>query len=229
MEEMPMADLSPADRGLVGKWRVLALFPSEGGMGDGAMLGKTVKLQEQMATDLPGRRCSSATLGMSELMLPDGGRYGSAARGLLVPEGPRPLLVVRCGSRPFGDYLVRPDGTLLARYSDGYALLGRDDGSVGMMASSGGATMEGARAPQPPVALHLSSEISLEAAKMEWRTLTREYSMLKALEPKFQALDVPGKGHFVRLYGVGEGGKARWICKELKAKGHYCGVMPVPK
>ena len=225
VDELPMSALSPVDRALVGKWRVTAQFSSDGGMNGASMIGKVVKIQEQMATDLPGRRCSSATLGMSELMLPDGGRYGAAARGLLSPEGERPLLVVRCGSRSFGDYLVRPDGTLLGRYSDGYVLLSRE-GGVSMMGSSG-SKMSGK--PRPPVALHLSSEISLEAAKMEWRHLKREYSMLKALKPKYQALDVPGKGHFVRVYAVGEGGKARWICKELKKKGKYCGVMPVPK
>ncbi|GAB6043269.1 hypothetical protein [Endothiovibrio diazotrophicus] len=222
-----MESLSPVDRDLIGHWKVVAQFGNAGEDGDMDMIGKTVRLQEQMATDLPGRRCSSATLGLSELMLPDGGRYGAAARGLLAPEGPRPLLVVRCGSRPFGEYLIRPDGTLLARHGEGYLLLAREGESM----SSTGASMTGEapRKPQPPVALHLSSEISPEAAKMEWRSLTRKYSMLKALEPRYQSLDIPGKGHFVRVYGVGEGGKARWICKQLKKKGQYCAVMRVPK
>ena len=222
VDEVPMSALSPVDRGLIGKWRVSAQFPFDAGMGDNAMIGKVVKLQEQMATDLPGRRCSSATLGMSRLMLPDGGRYGAAARGLLAAEGSAPLLVVRCGSRAFGDYLVRPDGTLLARYADGYALLTRD-GGMGMMGGSSSSK------PRKPVALHLSSEISPEAAKMEWRRLKREFSMLKQLSPKYHSLDVPGKGHFVRVYAIGEGGKARRICKALKKKGQYCGVMPIPK
>ena len=221
--------LSPADRDLIGKWRVVAQFSADGGAGGADQIGKTVKLQERMATDLPGRRCSSATLGMGERLLPDGSRFAMAARGLLSPEGARPTLVLRCGSRPFGEYLVRPDGTLLGRHGDSYLLLARDGAVSARGYSADGPTMDAPRKPQPPVALHLSSEISLEAAKMEWRHLKRRYSMLKALKPKYKALDVPGKGHFVRLYAVGEGGKARWICKELKKKGKYCGIMPVPK
>ena len=226
---MEMGGLAPVDRELVGKWRVIAQFPVDGDRGAMDHVGKMVKVQERMATDLPGRRCSSATLGMSERILPDGGRFGMAAQGLLAPEGRLPMLVLRCGSRPFGEYLVRADGTLLGRHGDDYLLLTRVGGASAEAMSMADEPAPMASKPQPPVALHLSSEISLEAAKMEWRNLKREYSMLKALKPKYQALDVPGKGHFVRVYAVGEGGKAKWICKELKKKGRYCGVMAVPK
>jgi hypothetical protein len=77
--------------------------------------------------------------------------------------------------------------------------------------------------PVNGTAIHLASYREIASAQRGWRILSENYRELAALKPLYVALDVPGKGHVLRLYGTGADTRTlKEICHEMLAAGAYC-------
>lgn len=75
--------------------------------------------------------------------------------------------------------------------------------------------------------VHLASYRGEEEARAGWRKLQRENpDELGLLEPRIEAVDLEGRGHFLRLIGGGfsTAETAAALCGKLQAKGVYCSV-----
>ncbi|MDY0884173.1 hypothetical protein ACFPL7_01730 [Dongia soli] len=85
------------------------------------------------------------------------------------------------------------------------------------------------RRPPPGTAIHLASYKDIGWARRGWKILSARYRELTPLMPLYVAVDLPGKGHLVRLYGTAPAGGAvdlGGICRELKTAGAYCSLNP---
>jgi SPOR domain len=81
----------------------------------------------------------------------------------------------------------------------------------------------------PPVALQLGSGPSLEALQLNWSLLSEQHhSVLKDLEPRYQAVGGAGDGVTYQLMAgpIATAGEAKRVCALLRAKKVACGVGP---
>jgi len=86
-----------------------------------------------------------------------------------------------------------------------------------------GTTNIGTKVPANGTAIHLASYREIGSAKRGWQILSSSYKELVPLKPLYVAVDVPGKGHVLRLYGTGTDAAAlKTICTEMHAQGAYC-------
>ena len=80
-----------------------------------------------------------------------------------------------------------------------------------------------AKVPVNGTAIHLASYRELGSARRGWQILSRSYKELVPLKPLYVAVDLPGKGHILRLYGTGSTTVSlKTICREMRADGAYC-------
>ena len=83
--------------------------------------------------------------------------------------------------------------------------------------------------PAPDTAIHLASYKDIGWARRGWKILSAAYRELAPLTPLYVAVDLPGKGHMVRLYGTaaeGSGVNLSGICRQLQKAGAYCSLNP---
>lgn len=79
--------------------------------------------------------------------------------------------------------------------------------------------------PAAGAAVHLASYLDISAARRGWEILSAAHAELAALTPLYVPVDLPGKGHFLRLYGTGANPAALGdICRRLQASGAYCAL-----
>jgi hypothetical protein len=218
---------------LAGVWWVSNWFPSGIPGADPAMrdrlIGQPVRIDWNEATNLRGERCAEAELVVSQEGPASYFDYRDGAAGLRLPSAPSLRLHLFCNGYPFGDYWARDEGTLLSAWDGGYLLLTRAAPAAALQGEIERSAKPMRRPPPSrPVALHLSSEISEEAARDTWVKLQRSHPQLNGLESRYRLTDVPGKGRFVRLYAITDRERSATICRQLKARGQYCAVMPVP-
>lgn len=77
--------------------------------------------------------------------------------------------------------------------------------------------------PANGTAIHLASYREIAAAQRGWQILTRSYHELAPLKPLYVAVDLPGKGRVLRLYGAGaDSARLKKICSDMQAAGAYC-------
>ena len=69
---------------------------------------------------------------------------------------------------------------------------------------------------------HLASYRSEAAAQRGWQVLAAQYSGLLQLEQAIVEVDLPGKGHFYRLYAVGDQDMVTRLCRSLKKRKLAC-------
>lgn len=80
-----------------------------------------------------------------------------------------------------------------------------------------------AKVPPNGTAIHLASYRELGSAERGWQILSKSYKELVPLKPLYVAVDLPGKGHILRLYGTGsDAASLKTICNEMHADGAYC-------
>lgn len=83
--------------------------------------------------------------------------------------------------------------------------------------------------PVPNTAIHLASYKDIGWARRGWKILSAGYRELAPLTPLYVAVDLPGKGHMVRLYGTATKGSdvnLSGICHQLQKAGAYCSLNP---
>gem|GEM_PF-4437419 len=76
--------------------------------------------------------------------------------------------------------------------------------------------------------LHLASYKSEAAARRGWEQLSRQaQGRLEGMSPVIREVDIPGRGHFVRVMAgpVSSAADGRERCQPLRAAGLYCAVM----
>jgi hypothetical protein len=81
----------------------------------------------------------------------------------------------------------------------------------------------------PPVALQLGSGASLDALQLNWSLLSEQHhSVLKDLEPRYQAVSGAGDGVTYQLMAgpIATAAEAKRVCALLRAKKVACGVGP---
>ncbi|HWT98110.1 MAG TPA: hypothetical protein VN229_10865 [Terriglobales bacterium] len=79
------------------------------------------------------------------------------------------------------------------------------------------------KTPVNGTAIHLASYREIASAQRGWQILSKNYRELAPLQPLYVAVDVPGKGHVLRLYGTGADSRAlKEICHEMQVAGAYC-------
>lgn len=78
-----------------------------------------------------------------------------------------------------------------------------------------------------PAAVHIASYKSKATADLGWRVLTDHYSGLLYAAPEIREVDLPGKGHFYRLFASGDPALMQTLCASLKAHKLYCDPHPV--
>jgi hypothetical protein len=77
--------------------------------------------------------------------------------------------------------------------------------------------------PVNGTAIHLASYREIGSAKRGWQILSKSYKELVPLKPLYVAVDLPGKGHILRLYGTGSDATSlKTICREMHEDGAYC-------
>jgi hypothetical protein len=79
------------------------------------------------------------------------------------------------------------------------------------------------KVPVNGTAIHLASYREIGSAKRGWQILSKNYKELVPLKPLYVAVDLPGKGHILRLYGTNaDKASLKTICTEMHAEGAYC-------
>jgi len=79
------------------------------------------------------------------------------------------------------------------------------------------------KVPMNGTAIHLASYREIGSAKRGWQILSKNYKELVPLKPLYVAVDLPGKGHILRLYGTSaDKTSLKTICTEMHAEGAYC-------
>ncbi|HVI88094.1 MAG TPA: hypothetical protein VM659_07315 [Dongiaceae bacterium] len=77
--------------------------------------------------------------------------------------------------------------------------------------------------PANGTAIHLASYREIASAQRGWQILSKSYHELAPLKPLYVAVDLPGKGHVLRLYGTGADARVlKEICHEMQTAGAYC-------
>ena len=234
---------------LLGDWWLVEYLPSGPRPAEPAIIerlaGQPVRIDEVESTAIGGGRCPAAEITLETVALSQFYGYRPAAERFPLPEGSASRLRLFCGDRLFGDYLTRPDGTLLAPYLGGYFVLSRHapEGAVrGAAQRSGGRHDPGTAAAAAPAAsrsadtapmsgqaaLHLASDITEPAAAHSWKRLRAEHPELLGLKHRLIPTDIPGKGRYIRVYAIAERADAPRICAQIKKRGQYCAVMKVP-
>lgn len=90
-------------------------------------------------------------------------------------------------------------------------------------ASGDGGVAVATELPANGTAIHLASYREIGSAQRGWQILTQHYRELLPLKPLYVAVDLPGKGHVLRLYGTGADASAlQEICRTMHTDGAYC-------
>ncbi len=81
-----------------------------------------------------------------------------------------------------------------------------------------------AAAKSGPYTVHLASYRNRDGALAGWQTLRRAAAPLAALEPAYRAVDLPGRGAFVRVTAghFADKAAAASFCQTIKAEVGYC-------
>lgn len=80
-----------------------------------------------------------------------------------------------------------------------------------------------APAPSQEAVVHLASLRSRAAAEEEWKTITARVPLLREWTVRYQTVDLPEKGRYVRVLGLPpQTTTAEHACAEIKAAGQYC-------
>ncbi|HLN25225.1 MAG TPA: hypothetical protein VK558_14730 [Patescibacteria group bacterium] len=80
------------------------------------------------------------------------------------------------------------------------------------------------------VEAHLASYKSKAAAERGWTVLTDSYSSVLYFHPTIREVDLPGKGHYFRLYAEGDQDMMATLCRSMAAhKPHKldCTLRPI--
>lgn len=129
-----------------------------------------------------------------------------------------------------------------AKVTRNLALFG---GLAGLAACQTATPPDPAASPSPPVAataapvvepvapkrfgLHLASYRKQANAERGWTILTNQAPELAALSPLILPVDLPEKGHFLRLFAVGPQREALIrLCRQLQARDMDCTLRTVP-
>ncbi|HVJ34637.1 MAG TPA: hypothetical protein VND94_16085 [Terriglobia bacterium] len=90
-------------------------------------------------------------------------------------------------------------------------------------ASGDGGVAVATELPVNGTAIHLASYREIGSAQRGWQILTQHYRELLPLKPLYVAVDLPGKGHVLRLYGTDADATAlQEICRTMHTDGAYC-------
>ena len=73
-------------------------------------------------------------------------------------------------------------------------------------------------------AVHLGSYKLPGNAPKDWHRLADFWPGVLYFKTMTREVDIPGKGHFMRLYLVGEPSLAPILCRELTKRGKYCQI-----
>ncbi|RAU23098.1 hypothetical protein CU669_02735 [Paramagnetospirillum kuznetsovii] len=231
-----------------GTWVVTDSFPA-GGVTDmgSSPLGQMVRMDAAMAGDVAGRACPWPSYGDSK------GVLGSVVGAITSPlpqslESPVGVLEVTCAGQRFATYAVLADGSMLTRH--GPWLLRLEHGEklaarpapmapepsmapeahmapVAHMAIAAPAiAMDPPAAPAaPPKLVYLASYKTEAWAKKGWGILAAQSASLKALQPVTHAVDLKGKGKFIRLFApAADEAAGKRICHELGKAISDCGA-----
>jgi hypothetical protein len=82
-------------------------------------------------------------------------------------------------------------------------------------------------ADSPEHAAHLASYRSKATAERGWRILADAYSSVLYFHPVIREVDLPGKGHFFRLYADGDQQLLVSLCDSMRQRALYCVLHPV--
>lgn len=69
---------------------------------------------------------------------------------------------------------------------------------------------------------HLASYKVARNADTGWHEIAEGFSSVLYFTPKIVEVDIPGKGHFRRLYATGDQELVRTLCGSMKARRQYC-------
>lgn len=98
-------------------------------------------------------------------------------------------------------------------------------GPVRRLAAEAG--VDGSAAAVGGPTLHLASLKTEDAAAAEWRGLRQRQPLLRSWQVRYDPVDLPGKGRFVRVLAVPPAGAdPRAACAELERAGQYCRLRP---
>jgi len=87
------------------------------------------------------------------------------------------------------------------------------------------AAKEMAKEAGPAKLVYLASYGSEATAQRGWKTLAAKSPLLAGLQPATTSVDIPGKGHFIRLFAKAEDApQAAKLCAELKGEIADCGA-----
>lgn len=227
-----------------GTWIVTDAFAS-GSVADAgsAPRGQSVPMEAGRAGDAAGRVCPSPRYGRDRAPL-------ASVIGAAAPDWPGmgekvAILQVECAGKPFATYAVMGDGALLTRYGPWVLRLEHGEklaaNPAPMMAEPpappmavavmppapppAAAPAEAAPAAGPRKLVYLASYKTEDWAKKGWGILASHSAGLKTSEPVMKAVDLKGKGKFVRLFAAAkDDAAAKAICKELGKTVAECGV-----
>ena len=74
---------------------------------------------------------------------------------------------------------------------------------------------------------HLASYRHKADADRGWKVLTAQYSSILYFHPGTEEIDLPGKGHFIRLFAEGDQEVMESLCKSMHEHKLYCVMFPV--
>jgi len=84
-----------------------------------------------------------------------------------------------------------------------------------------------AAAPVKLYRAHLASYRHQADADRGWKVLTAQYSSILYFKPGTEEIDLPGKGHFIRLFAEGDQNVMETLCKSMHEHKLYCVMFPV--
>lgn len=75
---------------------------------------------------------------------------------------------------------------------------------------------------------HLASYRHKADAERGWKVLSEAYSSVLYFHPVIREVDLPGKGHFFRLFADGDQVMVESLCRSMHERKLYCVLMPQP-
>lgn len=85
---------------------------------------------------------------------------------------------------------------------------------------------EDAAPSAPSHEAHLASYRHKADAERGWKVLTEAYSSILYFHPAIREVDLPGKGHYFRLFASGDQQVMASLCQSMHEKKLYCVMMP---
>lgn len=219
---------APAKRAVTppgGQWEVTETLAVEPTGGNAApYLGQKLGLYDKSASDPAGRSCDNPVYMGWEAS--PASVVGSTAKG----DEPRPVMEVTCKGEAFGTYVGMADGSLVTRVNTWLLTLNR----VPAETAKAPEPVKMAEPPKPEPAkmaepdkrtiVYLASYRTEKQAQAGWKVLAKKSPILAKQQPVFNAVDLPKKGTWVRLYGLASDEAERAaICKQVGKLVDECG------